>query len=137
MILASCHLVDDDEEDDDQDDVEHFQVDNSGSPTFATTTTTTNQTNSYSTTAPSSSANTKNIPCFSIPNSQSLRGLPLENATFHVVHIATGAIAYRCRFRRDFIQLVQHSGVYIYKDLFAVLSIQNQLIHLFRIRVCC
>jgi len=69
------------------------------------------------------------------PNAHSLRGLPLENITFHVVELASGRITHRSRFRRDFIQLVHHSGVYLYKDLFAVLSIQNQAVHVFQLRV--
>ena len=69
------------------------------------------------------------------PNAHSLRGLPLENVTFHVVELASGRVTHRTRFRRDFIQLVHHSGVYLYKDLFAVLSIQNQAVHVFQLKV--
>lgn len=78
----------------------------------------------------------------------------LEDITFYLVGIKDGVVCastyiatvisntdpsmqvYDKRsFQRDYIPLAHHSGVYLYNDLFSVLSIQTQTIHIFQIQV--
>jgi hypothetical protein len=58
----------------------------------------------------------------------------LEDITFYLVGLKDGIVYDKRAFRRDYIPLAHHAGVYLYNDLFAVLSIQTQTIHLFQIQ---
>jgi hypothetical protein len=58
----------------------------------------------------------------------------LEDITFYLVGLQDGIVYDKRAFRRDYIPLAHHAGVYLYNDLFAVLSIQTQTIHLFQIQ---
>jgi len=58
---------------------------------------------------------------------------PLEDCTLHIVSISTGHVTDRRRFRCDKIYLSHNQGVYLYGSTLAVLSVQQQTIHIFRI----
>eukprot|EP00026_Physarum_polycephalum_P003245 Phypoly_transcript_03255.p1 GENE.Phypoly_transcript_03255~~Phypoly_transcript_03255.p1 ORF type:complete len:640 (+),score=100.70 Phypoly_transcript_03255:170-2089(+) len=58
----------------------------------------------------------------------------LEDITFYLVGLKDGIVYDKRAFRRDYIPLAHHAGVYLYNDIFAVLSIQTQTIHLFQIQ---
>jgi hypothetical protein len=58
----------------------------------------------------------------------------LEDITFYLVGIKDGVVYDKRSFQRDYIPLAHHSGVYLYNDLFSVLSIQTQTIHIFQIQ---
>ena len=58
---------------------------------------------------------------------------PLEDYTLHIVELETGAhIDSRC-FKCDKISLSHNQGLYLYKDTLAVLSIQQQTVHIFQL----
>lgn len=58
----------------------------------------------------------------------------LEDITFYLVGLKDGIVYDKRAFQRDYIPLAHHAGVYLYNDLFAVLSLQTQTIHLFQIQ---
>jgi len=58
---------------------------------------------------------------------------PLEDSTLHIVSIHEGHVTDRRRFRCDKIYLSHNQGVYLYGATLAVLSVQQQTIHVFRI----
>lgn len=58
----------------------------------------------------------------------------LEDITFYLVGLKDGVVYDKRSFQRDYIPLAHHSGVYLYNDLFSVLSIQSQTIHIFQIQ---
>jgi len=64
-------------------------------------------------------------------NSPELR---CENYTFYLVRLEDGQELDRLTFTDDFIFLPHHAGVSLYEDMFAVLSIQHQTIHIFQIK---
>lgn len=63
------------------------------------------------------------------PNARS----PLEDYSLHVVEIETGRLVDSKRFKCDKIFLSHNQGLYLYKNILAVLSVQQQLIHIFHI----
>jgi de-etiolated-1 len=58
----------------------------------------------------------------------------LEDITFYLVGLKDGQVYDKRTFKKDFIHLANHAGVYLYNDLFAVLSLQTQTVHLFQIK---
>jgi len=58
---------------------------------------------------------------------------PLEDSTLHIVSIDGGHVTDRRRFRCDKIYLSHNQGVYLYGATLAVLSVQQQTIHVFQI----
>ena len=58
---------------------------------------------------------------------------PLEDCTLHIVSIDEGHVTNRRRFLCDKIYLSHNQGVYLYGATLAVLSVQQQTIHVFRI----
>lgn len=58
----------------------------------------------------------------------------LEDITFYLVGLKDGIVYDKRAFQRDYIPLAHHAGVYLFNDLFAVLSLQTQTIHLFQIQ---
>lgn len=57
-----------------------------------------------------------------------------ENYTFYLVRLEDGKELDRITFTHDFIFLQHHAGVSLYEDMFAVLSIRTQTIHIFQIK---
>lgn len=58
----------------------------------------------------------------------------LEDVTFYLIGLKDGVVYDKRSFQRDHIPLAHHSGVYLYNDIFSVLSIQTQTIHIFQIQ---
>eukprot|EP00040_Diaphanoeca_grandis_P012474 m.63192 g.63192 ORF g.63192 m.63192 type:complete len:595 (-) comp23254_c0_seq1:70-1854(-) len=58
----------------------------------------------------------------------------LEDITLHVVDMKTGVECSKRKFELDYISLAHNAGIYLRRDLVAVLSSYRQKIHLFRIR---
>lgn len=58
----------------------------------------------------------------------------LEDVTFYLVGLHDGQVYDKRSFKRDFIHLAHHGGVYLYDNLFVVLSLHTQTIHLFQIK---
>ena len=58
---------------------------------------------------------------------------PLEDCTLHIVSISGGCVTDRRRFTCDKIFLSHNQGVYLYGSTLAVLSVQQQTIHIFRV----
>lgn len=70
-----------------------------------------------------------------IPQHHSLPSMSnLEDITFYLVGLKDGVMYDKRSFQRDYIPLAHHSGVYLYNDLFSVLSIQTQTIHIYVIQ---
>lgn len=63
------------------------------------------------------------------PNLQS----PLEDFTLHLVDLHLGKLCDIRQFKVDKIFLSHNQGIYLYKDILAVLSVQHQIIHIFQI----
>lgn len=61
----------------------------------------------------------------------------LDDVTFHTLDLFTGKISDKWTFKSDFIYLSHQAGVHLYEDLLAVVSVQNQTIHVLRIDVSC
>eukprot|EP00128_Syssomonas_multiformis_P010396 Colp12_sorted_trinity150504_noHs@32009 len=59
-----------------------------------------------------------------------------EDTTFYIVEISSGEVTDKWTFKADFISLNRSFGVHIYNDLMAVLSLQNQVIHIFQVKDC-
>ncbi|CAO3672634.1 unnamed protein product [Umbelopsis ramanniana] len=57
----------------------------------------------------------------------------LMDTIFYSVDIQTGQVVDTLCFQNDYILLPQHAGVSLFRNLFAVMSVQNQTIHLFQI----
>lgn len=57
----------------------------------------------------------------------------LENYSLHIIELATGRLCDRRRFRSDKIFLSHNQGLYLYKSTLAVLSVQQQTIHIFQV----
>lgn len=58
---------------------------------------------------------------------------PLEDYTLHLVELETGRLCDSRRFRCDKIFLSHNQGLYLYRDTLAVLSVQQQTIHIFQV----
>jgi len=58
---------------------------------------------------------------------------PPENSTLHIVSIGDGHVTDRRRFLCDKIYLSHNQGVCLYGAMLAVLSVQQQTIHVFQI----
>ena len=58
---------------------------------------------------------------------------PLEEYTLHLVEIETGRLCDSRHFKCDKIFLSHNQGLYLYKQTFAVLSVQQQTIHIFQV----
>ncbi|ESO92436.1 hypothetical protein LOTGIDRAFT_121100 [Lottia gigantea] len=63
------------------------------------------------------------------PNSRS----PLEDYSLHLVELETGRLCDRRKFKCDKIFLSHNQGIYLYKTTLAVLSVQQQTIHIFHV----
>ena len=63
------------------------------------------------------------------PNSRS----PLEDYTLHLVEIESGRLSDSRHFKCDKIFLSHNQGLYLYRDTLAVLSVQQQTIHIFQV----
>ena len=63
------------------------------------------------------------------PNTRS----PLEDYTLHLVEIETGRLCDSRHFKCDKIFLSHNQGLYLYRDTLAVLSVQQQTIHIFQV----
>ncbi|CAE1300060.1 DET1 [Acanthosepion pharaonis] len=59
--------------------------------------------------------------------------LPLEDYSLHIVELETGLLCDTRQFKCDKIFLSHNQGLYLYKDTLAVLSVQQQTIHIFQI----
>lgn len=57
----------------------------------------------------------------------------LEDYTVHIVDIEKGTVTSRKTFKTDKIYLSYNHGIYLYKNILAVLSIQHQTIYIFNI----
>uniref|UniRef100_UPI00358E19AB DET1 homolog isoform X2 n=1 Tax=Myxine glutinosa TaxID=7769 RepID=UPI00358E19AB len=58
---------------------------------------------------------------------------PLEDYSLHVVELKSGRLCDSRRFRCDKIFLSHNQGLYLYRSVLAVLSVQQQTIHVFQI----
>ncbi|RDD37456.1 DET1-like protein [Trichoplax sp. H2] len=58
---------------------------------------------------------------------------PLEHYTIHIVDLQTGRHCDQKTFRYDKIYLSHNQGLYLYKDILTVLSVQQQTIHIFQV----
>ncbi|CAD6240862.1 GSCOCG00008965001-RA-CDS [Cotesia congregata] len=58
---------------------------------------------------------------------------PLEDYTLHLIDLKSGKFCDYRRFLVDKIYLSHNQGLYLYKDILAVLSVQHQTIHIFQI----
>ncbi|XP_074650647.1 DET1 homolog isoform X2 [Tubulanus polymorphus] len=58
---------------------------------------------------------------------------PLEDYSLHLVDLETGRLCDTRSFKCDKIFLSHNQGLYLYKDTFAVLSVQQQTIHIFQV----
>lgn len=69
-------------------------------------------------------------------NNESVSGFRMhgEDFSLHIVELATGRLCDRRRFRGDKIFLSHNQGVYLYKSTLAVLSVQQQMIHIFQLK---
>ncbi|XP_034255065.1 DET1 homolog [Thrips palmi] len=59
--------------------------------------------------------------------------LPLEDYSLHLVDLQAGRLCDTKQFKVDKIFLSHNQGLYLYRDTLAVLSVQQQTIHIFRI----
>ncbi|XP_046400522.1 DET1 homolog [Ischnura elegans] len=58
---------------------------------------------------------------------------PLEDYSLHLVDLSLGRLCDSRKFKVDKIFLSHNQGLYLYKDTLAVLSVQHQTIHIFKI----
>lgn len=58
---------------------------------------------------------------------------PLEDCSLHIVDIVNGRLCDTRTMKTDKIFLSHNQGLYLYEDTLAVLSVQHQTIHIFRI----
>lgn len=58
---------------------------------------------------------------------------PLEDYSLHLVDLYLGKLCDTRNFKVDKIFLSHNQGLYLYKDVLAVLSVQHQMIHIFQI----
>lgn len=58
---------------------------------------------------------------------------PLENYTIHLVNLNIGAVSHCLNFKADKIFLSHNQGIYLLNNTLAVLSVQHQIIHIYKI----
>lgn len=58
---------------------------------------------------------------------------PLEDYTLHMVDMVTGMLKDKRTFKTDKIFLSHNQGLYLYRDTLAVLSVQHQTVHIFKV----
>ncbi|XP_011331843.2 DET1 homolog isoform X2 [Ooceraea biroi] len=58
---------------------------------------------------------------------------PLEDYSLHLVDLRSGKLCDTRHFKVDKIYLSHNQGLYLYKDILAVLSVQHQMIHIFQL----
>ncbi|XP_048584227.1 DET1 homolog isoform X2 [Nematostella vectensis] len=58
---------------------------------------------------------------------------PLEDYTIHIVDLRKGRLSDSRTFKCDKIFLSHNQGLYLYRDLLAILSVQQQTIHIFQV----
>ena len=58
---------------------------------------------------------------------------PLEDYTIHCVDIEVGVNCGSLKFKNDKIFLSHNQGIYLYKDILAILSVQHQTIHVYQL----
>ncbi|CAH1796500.1 unnamed protein product [Owenia fusiformis] len=59
---------------------------------------------------------------------------PLEDYTLHLVDLRTGKLCDSREFKCDKIFLSHNQGLYLYRDTLAVLSVQQQTIHIYQVK---
>jgi len=57
----------------------------------------------------------------------------LEDYTIHIVDINAGSLVDKTTFKTDKIVLSHNQGIYLYKNILSILSIQHQTIHIFHL----
>ncbi|GMG99237.1 hypothetical protein Nepgr_001077 [Nepenthes gracilis] len=64
-----------------------------------------------------------------------VKGVPsIEMITFHLIRLEDGVILDEKVFHNDFINLAHNTGVFLYDDLLAIVSLRYQTIHILQIR---
>ena len=58
---------------------------------------------------------------------------PLEDYSLHVIDLHTGRLCDTRSFKCDKIILSHNQGLYLYRNILAVLSVQQQTIHVFQV----
>ena len=58
---------------------------------------------------------------------------PLEDYTIHCVDIEVGVHCDSLKFKNDKIFLSHNQGIYLHKDVLAILSVQHQTIHVYQL----
>lgn len=58
---------------------------------------------------------------------------PLEDYTIHIVDLRNGCLSDSRAFKCDKVFLSHNQGLYLYRDLLAILSVQQQTIHIFQV----
>lgn len=58
---------------------------------------------------------------------------PLEDYTIHLVDLNLGAVSHSLHFKSDKIFLSHNQGIYLYNNTLAILSVQHQTIHVYKI----
>ena len=61
--------------------------------------------------------------------------VPLEDYSLHVIDLHTGRLCDTRTFKCDKIILSHNQGLYLYRNILAVLSVQQQTIHVFQVCV--
>lgn len=58
---------------------------------------------------------------------------PLEDFSIHIIDLQNGKLCDTRLFKVDKIHMSHNQGLYLYKDMLAVLSVQHQIVHIFQI----
>lgn len=58
---------------------------------------------------------------------------PLEDYTIHLVNLNLGAVSHYLHFKSDKIFLSHNQGIYLFNNTLAILSVQHQVIHVYKI----
>ena len=58
---------------------------------------------------------------------------PLEDYTIYVVDVHSQTLVHKLTFNTDKIFLSHNQGLYLYKDRLAILSVQHQTIHMYKL----
>lgn len=59
---------------------------------------------------------------------------PLEDYSLHIIDLHSGRLCDTRSFKCDKIILSHNQGLYLYRNILAVLSVQQQTIHVFQVR---
>lgn len=59
--------------------------------------------------------------------------MQMRNYTFHIVDLVEGKVTDRLMFNVDYIDIDHSHGIYLYKNIFSVLSVLHQTIHIYQI----